>query len=129
MIYDVRVVCHHMKEFKMAAGANVCTFSGNLAADVRMRTVGENDVAEFTIAVNGRREDQTTWVQCSWWRPNKAIEYLSKGKPVLVSGEARLATWTNKQGEMKAAIGLEVRQLVLLGGGKQAEKREEEFAF
>ena len=113
----------------MAAGANVCVFSGNLAADVRVRTVGENDVADFTVAVNGRKEGQTTWVQCSMWRPGKVVEYLSKGKSVMVSGEARLATWTNKQGEMKAAIGLEVRQLVLLGGGKQAEKREEEFAF
>jgi len=113
----------------MAANFNNCSFSGNLAADVRMKTIGDADVAEFTIAVNGRKEGQTTWVQCSWWRPNKAVEYMMKGKPVLVSGEARLATWTNKQGEMKAAIGLEVKQLVLLGGGKQAEKREEEFVF
>jgi single-stranded DNA-binding protein len=44
---------------------------------------------------------------------------MEKGKPVLVSGEARLSTWTSKQGEMKAAIGLDVRQLVLLGGGQK----------
>ena len=114
----------------MAAGANVCTFSGNMAADPRMKNVNGTDVAEFTIAVNGRKEDQVTWVQCTWWRPNRAVEFLEKGKPVLVSGEARLATWTNKQGEMKAAIGLEVRQLVLLGGASKPKQQEaiEDFA-
>jgi len=104
----------------MAQGANVCTFSGNLCSDPQMKQVSGTDVASFTVAVNGRKPDQTTYVQCSWWRPNKAIEYLDKGKPVLVSGEARLSTWTSKQGEMKAAIGLDVRQLVLLGGGQKA---------
>ena len=103
----------------MAAGANVCTFSGNLCSDPQMKRVGDNDVCSFTVAVNGRKADQTTYVQCSWWRPNKAVEYMEKGKPVLVSGEARLSTWTSKQGEMKAAIGLDVRQLVLFGGGQK----------
>ena len=50
---------------------------------------------------------------------NKAVEYMEKGKPVLVSGEARLSTWTSKQGEMKAAIGLDVRQLVLFRWGQK----------
>ena len=113
----------------MASGANVCTFSGNLCSDPQMKNVGETDVASFTVAVNGRKPDQTTYVQCSWWRPNKAIEYLDKGKPVLVSGEARLSTWTSKQGEMKAAIGLDVRQLVLLGGGQQSPARQESSDF
>ena len=114
----------------MAAGANVCVFTGNLAADVRMKNVNGTDVAEFTVAVNGRKEGQTTWLQCAWWRPNGAIEFLEKGKPVLVSGEARLATWTSKTGETKAAIGLEVRQLVLLGGASKPKQQEaiEDFA-
>lgn len=106
----------------MAAGFNQCTFSGNVCADAKVSRVGENEVANFTIAVNGRKEDQTTYVQVSYWRPGKVVEYLTKGKPVIVAGEARLATWTNKTGEMKSAIGLDARSLVLLGGGRKEEE-------
>lgn len=106
----------------MAASFNQCTFSGNVCADARVRRVGESDVADFTLAVNGRKDDQTTFVQVSYWRPGKVSEYLTKGKKVLVSGEAKLSTWTSKTGEMKSAIGLDARNLVLLGGGRKEEE-------
>lgn len=106
----------------MAAGFNQCAFSGNICSDARVRTVGENEVADFTVAVNGRKPEQTTYVQVSYWRPGRVVEYLTKGKPVLVSGEAKLSTWTSKTGEMKSAIGLDARNLVLLGGGRREEE-------
>lgn len=106
----------------MAVSFNQCTFSGNVCADAKVRQVGESEVADFTVAVNGRKEGQTTFVQVSYWRPGKVTEYLTKGKPVLVSGEARLSTWTSKAGEMKSAIGLDARNLVLLGGGRREEE-------
>ena len=109
----------------MASGMNNCVFSGNLCADPRVRTVGENDVCDFTVAVNGRKEGQTTYVQCTMWRPGRVVEYLEKGKPVIVSGEAKLSTWTSKAGEMKAAIGLEVRNLVLGSRGQSAPSQHD----
>jgi len=111
----------------MASGMNNCVFSGNLCADVRIRQVGDNDVASYTIAVNGRKEGQTTYIQCDHWRPGRVIEFLEKGKPVIVSGEAKLSTWTSKQGEMKAAIGLEVRNLVLGSRGQSAPQRGDAY--
>lgn len=109
----------------MASGMNNCVFSGNLCSDPRVRQVGENDVASYTVAVNGRKEGQTTYVQCDHWRPGRVVEFLEKGKPVIVSGEAKLTTWTSKAGEMKAAIGLEVRNLVLGSRGQPASPRHD----
>ena len=41
---------------------------------------------------------------------------MAKGKKIAVTGPVKLSTWNSKTGEMKSAIGLEVKQLVLLGG-------------
>ena len=100
----------------MAADLNQSSFTGNLASDPRIRQVKDFAVCDFTIAVNGLKEGATIFVQCSWWRPNKAIDYLGKGKKVAVTGPVKLSTWNSKTGEMKSAIGLDVKQLVLLGG-------------
>lgn len=103
----------------MAADLNQSSFTGNLTGDPRIRHVKDNDVCDFTVAVNGLKEGATIYVQCSWWRPNKAIEYMGRGKKVAVTGPVKLSTWNSNTGEMKSAIGLDVKQLVLLGGAEK----------
>ena len=98
-------------------GLNQCTFSGNLVRDAQVRTAGDNEVAGFSIAVNGRKDGETVFVDCSYWRPNKVVDYLKKGKPVLVSGEATVGTYDSKDGSVRATMRLNVRKLLLLGGG------------
>lgn len=98
-------------------GLNQCTFTGNLVRDAQVRTAGDNEVAGFSIAVNGRKDGETVFVDCSYWRPNKVVDYLTKGKPVLVSGEATVGTYDSKDGSVRATMRLNVRKLLLLGGG------------
>ena len=109
----------------MAEGMNMCVFSGNLSADAKTRDVKDTEVASFTVCVNGRKDDETTYVRCSLWKPGKVTEYLTKGKPVVVAGPVRLSTW-QKDGETKASIELSVRNLTLLPGGEKKPKFEEE---
>ena len=106
----------------MAADLNQSSFTGNLCGEPRVRHVAETDICDFTIAVNGLKEGATIYVQCSWWRPNKAVEYLTTGKKVAVTGPIKLSTWTSKTGEMKSAVGIDVKQLVLLGGNDKKPK-------
>jgi single-strand DNA-binding protein len=110
-------------------GLNQCTFTGNLVRDAQVRQAGENDVAGFSIAVNGRKGGDTLYVDCSYWRPNKVVDYLTKGKQVLVSGEATVGTYDSKDGAVRATMRLNVRKLLLLGGGGGSQKEEDWGGF
>ena len=98
-------------------GLNQCTFTGNVTRDATVRKVNDKDVASFGIAVNGRQNQDVLWVDCSYWLPNGVIEYIKKGKPILVSGNVQLNTYDSKSGEVKAVLRLNVQKLLLLGSG------------
>lgn len=103
----------------MAEGVNVCVFSGNLTADPRTKDVNGVEVARYTVAVNGRK-DEVTFVQCSHWKPGGVLPFLKKGKPVCVSGSIRLAQWET-EGKPRSAVELNVRSLTLMGGKSQED--------
>ena len=102
----------------MAEGFNQCVFSGNLAGDATVRRAGDNDVASYTVAVNGRKEGDTLWLRCDHWKPGGVVEFLKKGKHVLVCGEIRMDEW-EKDGEKRSAIKLNVKRMQLIGGSRQ----------
>jgi single-stranded DNA-binding protein len=52
-------------------------------------------------------------------------EYLTRGKTVGVSGSLKSRTY-EKDGQKRTHVGLQVRELTLLGG---ARERQEESAF
>lgn len=106
---------------------NQCTFTGNLVRDAQQRKVGESEVSGFSIAVNGRKDGETLYVDCSYWRPNRVVEYLTKGKQVLVSGEVSVNTYDSKDGSVRATLRLNVRKLLLLGGGGGSTAREDDW--
>lgn len=110
----------------MAEGVNVCVFSGNLTADARSKDVNGTEVARYTVAVNGRKEGETTFVQCSHWKPGGVLQFLKKGKPVCVSGNIRLATW-EKDGKQMSAVELSVRSLTLMGGANEKKASDDDF--
>ena len=108
----------------MAESMNMCVFSGNLTSDAVVRQAKDMEVTQYSVAVNGRKDGETTYVRCSHWKAGRVSEFLTKGKPVVVAGPVRLATW-EKDGEVKSAIELSVRQLTLLPGGKKQQEDEE----
>jgi single-strand DNA-binding protein len=103
----------------MAEGFNQCVFSGNLTSDAVDRSVGENTVTAYSVAVNGRRDGETLYVRCDHWNAGKVSDFLVKGKPVLVSGDIKLDEWQTKEGESRVSLKLTVRKLQLLGTGRQ----------
>jgi len=104
------------------ASLNSCAFTGNLTRDAETKTVGENEVASFAIAVNDRK-GEATFINCDLWRPGGVTEYLTRGKSVGVSGELKCRKY-KKDGQDREFWCLEVRSLTLLGGAKE---RTEEF--
>ena len=107
---------------------NVFSFTGNLGkdAEVRVTTTGKS-VCSFSVAVKSGFGDKasTTWVRCTLWgkRGESLAPYLIKGQQVVVSGEAKLSEWTNRDGENKANLECRVNDVTLVGGKQVGESQ------
>lgn len=104
----------------MSQSFNQCSFSGNLTKDAEMKSFNDREVARFGIAINGRNDD-VWFLDCDYWQPGAVMQFLTRGKGVIVSGEMRQASW-DKNGEIKTKMVLNVRSLTLMGGGKKADQ-------
>lgn len=65
---------------------------GKLGKDVEIKTVGQNTVAQFSLAetVGFGEKKQTIWYDVSIWgkrAESGLVDYLSKGRELLVYGE------------------------------------------
>lgn len=99
---------------------NVLTVAGRLTADAVVRhTADGKAVSGFTVATDVGYGDNKhpLFVRCSDWRKpaEKLAEYLTKGKPVTVSGECDLRSYEH-EGEKRTNLELNVREIELQGG-------------
>ncbi len=94
--------------------------TGRLGQNAEIRTVGQNKVLSFSIAVDqGYGEKKTTmWVDCAMWgsRGEKLHQYMTKGTVVEVAGEPSIRTYEAK-GATKAVLQVRIDSLKLHGGG------------
>ncbi|AZI26433.1 single-stranded DNA-binding protein [Pedobacter sp. G11] len=92
--------------------------TGRLTADAVVREVSaEKKVVRFTLAVNdsylseGKRIEQTLFVDCAFWRNSRASEFLKKGMLVQLYGRLGVKGYLSKQGEAKAQITFRVSEI------------------
>lgn len=107
----------------MANDLNLCVFTGNLGRDPDIKyTAGGMAIANFSIAVGGRKkvgeqwEDSTEWVPvvCFAKTAENVGKYLTKGSKVRITGEFRTSSW-EKDGERRYKSEI----VVANGGGLQ----------
>lgn len=98
---------------------------GRLTKDAKVLN-GNNDreFIAFTIAENfgyktkeGERKQQTTFFDCAYGRSTKIAPYLSKGTIVVVSGRLKPHLFIDSEGNQKAGIQMQVKEISLQGGG------------
>lgn len=83
---------------------NTCIFSGNVGKDAEIKTYGELNVAETTLAVKRRRKDSKTGEYPTDWlflrvvgqKAKQFAQSVKKGDKLTVSGE--LETFRKKDG-------------------------------
>lgn len=96
--------------------ATVC---GNIGSDSEIRQAGNSKVCSFSVASTTKKgsEESTTWVRCSFFgsRGEALSQYLTKGTTVAVTG-----TLTTREYNGKTQVELNVSDLKLMGGNKQA---------
>ena len=104
------------------ASHNSWTFSGHLGSDPELRAVGDRQVCNFSVAVNGRRDDPATWVRVAVW--GKQVEacqrYLAKGRQVIVTGAARLREYEGRNGK-GVSLEVDAREVTFIGGRDDAQ--------
>ena len=115
---------------------NVCHIIGNLTNDPEIRTVqtalGDQQVANFTVAVNRRHKDReySDYFRVGVWGKSaeNAAKYLSKGKKVAVTGVVTAQAYKAKDGTVRAQLEIQpVQMLEYLtpGGGRSDEPAAE----
>ena len=103
------------------ASFNNCTFSGNVGRDPEARYFEDGKmVANFSIAVEGRKKDDTLWLPVKVWnkQAQTIVDYVEKGSKIIVSGELQQETWT-KDGVEKSRMALNCQNFTLLGSKKE----------
>jgi single-strand DNA-binding protein len=102
---------------------------GNLVKDCEEKeTKNGNKLVKFRLAIkNG--EKQTTFIDCEWWNPSGAVQYLKSGKEVQIAGQLSFEEWESKNGEKRSKHLINVQNLRLGSSGKKSEENytKEEF--
>jgi len=105
------------------AGETLITVVGNLTADVDLKYTAQGvAVANFSVASTSRtfdkasgeyKDGQALFLRCNLWRQpaEHAVESLSKGDRVIVTGRLRQRSFETREGEKRSVIELEVDEI------------------
>lgn len=97
---------------------------GRIGANAEVKTMNGKEFTTFRVAHSDRWKDEagnthenTMWVDCVYSGKIGALEYLTKGTQVFVTGSASLRIYSSKKDKcMKAGLTINVRSVELLGG-------------
>lgn len=113
------------------AGLNQITLIGNIGKDAESRQVGDSNVIIFNVAVSrkykdkqGQEQTDTQWFSVEYWSKSVALlQYLTKGKQMMIQGEMRSRTYEDKDKQERTIWFVRASELMLLGGGGQHEQK------
>ena len=90
------------------------TAHGHLGRDPELKTIGDDQVARFSIGCNTSKEE-TTWVNCTVWgrRSDVVMRFLTKGAAVTIAGRGKLSTYTKKDGTQGTTLEVSVSDFTL----------------
>ncbi|MFP4136150.1 MAG: single-stranded DNA-binding protein [Candidatus Acetothermia bacterium] len=117
----------------MAASLNQVILIGNLTEDPELQYT-QSGVARttFTIAVNRQYRDSndelqedTTFVPITTWRnqAENCATYLSKGRPVAVTGRLRISNYEDDEGNNRKWTSVVANNVQFLGFGQDRDSQ------
>ena len=112
----------------MARSINQVILMGRLTRDPEQRTTSTGKtIASFSIAVDrGGQEDAADFFNVTAWEKlgELVIQYLAKGRRVLVQGRLRQDTWDDKEtGKKQSRIEVVATDVTFLDGPSDGEGR------
>ena len=115
----------------MSRSLNKVTLIGNLGNDPEVRsTTGGNRVATFSLATSrswndagGAKQEKTEWHRCVVWNTKSSQladiveKYVKKGDKLYLEGRIEYRQWQDKENQTRYSTEINVRELIMLGGG------------
>ncbi|PZV01045.1 MAG: single-stranded DNA-binding protein [Leptolyngbya sp.] len=120
-------------------GLNLCTLSGNVAADPQVRQIerktgGSAQVAEITIYVDripSRKDNDSFTVDISVWEGSPAwrkLSHVKKGSLIIASGAIDAFPYISKtDSQARAGLQLKATDIFLDSSPKVEEPKPDEF--
>lgn len=109
----------------MARSFNQVILMGNLTRDPELRqTPNGSNVCSFSLALNrsykgadGNWQEATDYIDVVAWGPlgERVAQYLSKGRPCLVSGRIQSRSW-EQDGQKRSKVEVNAQDVTFLGG-------------
>lgn len=109
----------------MARSFNQVILMGNLTRDPELRTTPNGaSVCSFSLALNrsyknadGAWQEATDYVDVVAWGPlgERVAQYLTKGRPALVSGRLQSRSW-EQDGAKRSKVEVVAQDVTFLGG-------------
>ena len=109
---------------------NTIVASGRLTRDAEIAySANETAVTKFAIASNRRYKENeyTTYLECVLFgaRGENLVEYLTKGKYIIVQGRLTMDDWTDKQGNKRRSFYVAVDNISFTqSNGKQSKEKD-----
>ena len=114
----------------MARSFNQVILMGNLTRDPELRsTPNGQSVCSFSLALNrsykgadGNWQEATDYIDVIAWGPlgERVSQYLTKGRPALVSGRLQSSSW-EKDGQKRTKVEVVANDVTFLGGRGEGE--------
>lgn len=109
----------------MPGSVNKAILIGNLGADPEVRSVGDTQVANFSLATNesykdknGQKVEKAEWHRIVMWRKLAEVagKYLKKGATVYIEGKITTRSWEDEAGVKKYTTEVVAHNMQMLGG-------------
>ena len=105
--------------------------TGRLVADATVRAVNaDKNVTGFRVAINrrykskGEQKEETSFVDCTYWRTDAIAPFLTKGMIVQLYGFMTAEPWVSRDGEPMASLKFRTEQITLLGASANRNNSE-----
>lgn len=105
----------------------IVILQGNLTRDAEVRQVGQNQVAQFSVATSRRFKkadgsvgEESEFHDIELWNQTGVFPYLKKGTALLVQGEIKTDKWTDQQGQQCSTKKIRAAVVQLCGPRPQA---------
>ena len=102
--------------------------TGRLVADATVRNVADDrKVTNFRVAINrryksgGEQKEETTYVDCAYWRTDAIAPYLTKGMLVQLHGFMTAEPWVSRDGEAMASLKFRTDEINMLTKSGKAD--------
>lgn len=117
---------------------NICMFSGRITKDCETRYANSGTaITSFSIAVDGGYGDnkRTEFINCVLFKREGVAQYLTKGKPLMVTGEYQEDKWQDNEGNHRSRVKVVVDKLEFQqgdskqGGQQQPSQQQNKGGF